>query len=185
MTSVAHPSGQARDPVPSIRMVSVYQEGRKIGVVLSPEVCSILAGQSCNLEELGELVRKIVGAIRDHNQPFTPELVGKSLQEWAKPKPVPSAKVLQAVAEYFGVTVDDLEGLDRHKDITLPRQVAMFLLRELCPLSTTKIGIRLGGRDHSTVMYGQKEIEKRCKEDPGLRQGIKEITTKLLRAQHK
>jgi chromosomal replication initiator protein len=62
-----------------------------------------------------------------------------------------------AVARYFGVRVDDLKGRGRHKQIVVPRQIAMFLLCEDAHLSTPEAG-RLLNRDHTTVMHGMKQI---------------------------
>jgi len=80
--------------------------------------------------------------------------------------------VLDAVARSFNVTVAALRGKDRDKDIVLPRQVAMYLLREETSLSLVQIGETLGGRDHSTVLHGCERIANAIEMDDRLRQRI-------------
>lgn len=183
MTTVVQPSGGTRDSVLSTRIANVYHEGRKIGIVLSPEVCRILAGQPYGLEELGELVQKVVGTIRDRNQPLTPEAVVQVLQERPKSKStqIPPIEVLEAVTEHFHITVQELQGPSRQEYLIVARQAAMLFLRDLSGLSSTKVGERLG-RDHSTVLSGQKTAEERRDGDARFWQDLEDIKARLLRA---
>ncbi|MGL1893723.1 MAG: chromosomal replication initiator protein DnaA [Spirochaetaceae bacterium] len=68
-------------------------------------------------------------------------------------------KVQKAVAEYFNVTTNDLKSKKRTKVVTFPRQVAMYIIREITDFSTTEIGLEFGGRDHTTVMHSCQKIE--------------------------
>lgn len=74
--------------------------------------------------------------------------------------------VAEFVADFYGLTMEDLCGEIRTRDIARPRQVAMFLMRELCPhLSLPAIGRLLGGRDHTTVLWGVRRIEALQKDE--------------------
>ena len=183
MSTVAQPSGEARDSVLSMHEQRVYQEGRKAGVVLAAEVCKILAKRFVNPKELGERVREVIDAIWVRNQPFTLQVVKQLLEEWAKPKlkSIPPREVLTAVAEHFGIGVPDLQGPARDAYTSLARQAAMLLLRDLSGLSSTKVGERLY-RDHSTVLWGQKTAEERRGGEPRFWQDLEEIKASLLRA---
>jgi chromosomal replication initiator protein len=83
--------------------------------------------------------------------------------------------ILKAVSEHFSVKVSDLRSGRKHKVVALPRQVAMFLMREMTKSSFPDIGQRFGGRDHSTVMYAVKMIEKKTKDDVSLRNSIETL----------
>ena len=76
--------------------------------------------------------------------------------------------VQRVVAEYFGLSQSDLKGKKRTKAIAFPRQLAMYLARDMTEYSTTELGIEFGGRDHTTIMYGCQKIENRIKTDSTL-----------------
>jgi len=84
-------------------------------------------------------------------------------------------RVQRVVSEYFNVTPADLKGKKRTKLVTFPRQVAMYIIREITDYSTTEIGLEFGGRDHTTVMHSCQRIEDRMKGDPTLEPTIGEL----------
>lgn len=77
-------------------------------------------------------------------------------------------RVQRVVSDYFNVTPADMKGKKRTKQVTFPRQVAMYIIREITDYSTTEIGLEFGGRDHTTVMHSCQRIEDRMKGDPTL-----------------
>ena len=87
----------------------------------------------------------------------------KEVFEQKAPRRVDENVVMSAVSDYYGVTPEDLKSSRRNREITVPRQVAMYLTREMTGLSLPSIGRAFGGRDHSTVLYrlqhGGKESE--------------------------
>ena len=74
-------------------------------------------------------------------------------------------RVQRIVSEYFNITPNDLKGKKRTKIITFPRQISMYIIREVTDFSTTEIGLEFGGRDHTTVMHSCQRIEDRMKTD--------------------
>ena len=72
--------------------------------------------------------------------------------------------IQETVAKYFNINKDDLAGNKRSNDIAFPRQIAMYLCREVANMSFRKIGEYFGNRDHSTVMHAYRKIEKEIKE---------------------
>ena len=84
-------------------------------------------------------------------------------------------RVQRVVSEYFNVTPADMKGKKRTKQVTFPRQVAMFIIREITDYSTTEIGLEFGGRDHTTVMHACQRIEDRMKGDPTLEPTVGEL----------
>jgi len=87
--------------------------------------------------------------------------------------------VIKAVAEFYSVKVSDLRSDRKHKVIALPRQVAMYLIRSMTRCSLPDIGLRFGGRDHTTVMYAVKKIDKKVREDVSFRNTVDTLRKKL------
>ena len=88
-------------------------------------------------------------------------------------------KIQRVVAEHYNVSVEDLKSKKRVATIAFPRQIAIYLSRQLTDESFPKIGIEFGGRDHSTVMHSWDKIEKERKENKQLDNIINEIISKL------
>ncbi|MBP2675758.1 MAG: dnaA, partial [Deltaproteobacteria bacterium] len=87
--------------------------------------------------------------------------------------------IVKVVSDHFGVKVSELRSERKHKQVAVPRQVAMFLIREMTRCSFPDIGHRLGGRDHTTVMYAVKKIEKKLVEDVSLRNTVDALRKKI------
>jgi len=88
-------------------------------------------------------------------------------------------RILQEVARYFSISAAKLISSKRAHDIAHPRQVAMFLSRELTDASLPKIGQAFGGRDHTTVMYAVNKIKKALNEDSETYKQVQEITSRI------
>jgi chromosomal replication initiator protein len=84
-------------------------------------------------------------------------------------------RVRLAVAQAWGTTPEALQSKKRTKDLTVPRQVAMFLIKELFDVSLVEIGKMFGGRDHSTVIHSISKVEEDIVADPALRQRVEEL----------
>ena len=83
--------------------------------------------------------------------------------------------IQRVVSDYFNIGTADLKSKKRTKAVTLPRQIAMYILRELTEYSTTEIGYEFGGRDHTTVMHACQRIESRMKTDSTLEPTINNL----------
>ena len=88
-------------------------------------------------------------------------------------------RVQRVVSEYFNVTPGDMKGKRKTKQVTFPRQVAMYIIREITDYSTTEIGQEFGGRDHTTVMHSCQRIEDRMKGDPTLEPTVANLIRSL------
>ena len=85
------------------------------------------------------------------------------------------SKVQKIVAEYFQISADDLKGKKRSASIAFPRQIAMFLSRDVLNESYQRIGLEFGGRDHSTVMHSCEKIESDIKTNKSIRETVEKI----------
>jgi chromosomal replication initiator protein len=154
------------------------------GIRLPDDVAAFLASMmKNNIRELeGGLVK--LGAMSSlTNTEITVELARNELKHLidGKDKVITNELVQKVVAEAFGVKVSDLKSKRRTKTIVLPRQVAMYLCRNLVGSSLPETGAFFGGKDHSTVIHACKVVEEKKEKDPELRARI-ELLIKQLRS---
>lgn len=83
------------------------------------------------------------------------------------------------VARYFRIPVSEMRSQRRYREVARPRQIAMYLSRELTPMSLPQIGQRFGGRDHSTVCHAIKQIERLCRVDPYIAADVETLAERL------
>ena len=87
--------------------------------------------------------------------------------------------IQKAVADFYGVRVDDLRSRGRNKSIVLPRQVAMYLCREIVKASLPDIGEGFGGKDHSTVIHSCQKVKQKMAGEEAFRKQVHDLTTQL------
>jgi len=92
--------------------------------------------------------------------------------------------IIAETAVYFGVTVDDIKGPSRSRNLTMARQIAMYLSRELTEHSFPQLGQHFGGRDHTTVMHAEKKIRQLIGERRPVYDQITELATQIRRRSH-
>ncbi|HEV2654716.1 MAG TPA: helix-turn-helix domain-containing protein, partial [Ktedonobacteraceae bacterium] len=92
-----------------------------------------------------------------------------------------SRQIAQAVAEHYRISMDAMCGKQRDKHIVMPRQIAMYLIRQETQDSLLEIGQLFGGRDHSTVLHACEKIDREINVNPTLRREVITIREQLLR----
>ena len=144
-----------------------------------PEVTDIIAKNiSTNVRDLEAALMKLSAYAALVGKNITLEIAQQQLKDvfsQSKHGNVTIDHILRVVADYFKISYGDLKGKKRTKNIVLPRQVAMYIAREITEYSTTELGLEFGGRDHTTVMHGCQKIEERLKLDPSLETTIQKI----------
>jgi chromosomal replication initiator protein len=152
------------------------------GVRLPDEVSLFIAKHvKSSIRELeGSLVRLAAQASFTHRE-ITLELAQEVLKELsAEQQRLPTISGIQkAVAEFYGVRVDDLRSRGRNKSIVLPRQVAMFLCREIVKASLPDIGDGFGGKDHSTVIHACAKVKRMLASEEPFRKQVDELALRL------
>ena len=103
----------------------------------------------------------------------------KDLFPKEKASQVTPIKIQEAVANHFKIKIDDLNSKRRTRNVTVPRQLAMYLCRELTDLSLPKIGELFGGRDHTTVIHAYEKVNRERQEDSRLSALIAEISARI------
>lgn len=132
-----------------------------------------------NIRELEGALTRVMGYAQLMKSSMTVDLANIVLQDILRHKPVTVDQVLEVVARFYNVEIGDLTGRSRNKEVVLPRQVAMFLLREETDASLPQIGAVLGGRDHTTVMYAHDKITEQIETDDNRRREILTIKERL------
>lgn len=146
------------------------------------EVIDFLAHKiQSNIRELEGALNRVVAYANIMAFPLTVETAKAALQDVAPRRSPSLQEVLEAVAHFYGLSVEELESPRRNKAVALARQVAMYLAREETGVSLVEIGRALGGRDHSTVLYGHEKISSLAEEE-SLRREIFSIKEMLYHA---
>lgn len=177
---------QPPDMETRVAILQKKAQARKIQI--SSEVALFIASNvTANVRELeGGLTR--LDALSSMNEtPITVDFARQVLHNLVKEKgpKVTIEMVQQASAKYFGVRVSDLVSKKRTKPVTFPRQVSMYLCRKLANTSYPTIGIRFGGKNHTTALYAYNTIEKRLKHDEELRSILDRIESTIYSQQIK
>jgi len=154
-------------------------------IELPDEVVQLLAESiRGNVRELeGALIR--VGAFSSLiKRPVTVDLAKKIILDSVLPKKIITAEEIQrVVAERFHLKQADLKSKKRTKTIVQPRQITMYLCRDLTSLSFPEIGRHFGGKDHTTVIHACRQIEKRIQNDAAFKQLLDSVTRQLKEGQ--
>ncbi len=120
-----------------------------------------------NIRELEGTLKKIVAQASLTHSPITQELAEKAISDVIahKEKVISADYIKETVSKYFNIDVADMNSSKRSNDIAFPRQIAMYLCRELAKMQYKNIGIEFGNRDHSTVMHACNKIEQEIKKN--------------------
>jgi chromosomal replication initiator protein len=151
--------------------------------VLDREILSVIADiVQTNVRELEGALNRVIAHHEFHHLVPSAESVREVLsgitQNQTK-KSVTSKHILQAVAGYFDINMDDLLGKSREKKLAFPRQITMYLLRTELKCSFPTIGNELGGRDHTTAMHACDKIKKEVEKDAKLRADLDALKEQL------
>ena len=126
-----------------------------------------------NIRELEGILKKILFHAEkkrvDVNEKLALEIIEKTLQN--APKKVTDVQILKAVSDEFGVTIEDLISHSRRKEVVTPRQIAMYLLRDILELSYPYIGEKMG-RDHTTAIHSYEKINQEVDRNPAMNNRI-------------
>ncbi len=142
----------------------------------------IASSINTNIRELeGALIRMIAYSSLVNQDP-TVELANEALKNilsHASARAVNIAQIQQIVSDHFGIKVDEMCSKKRTKNIVLPRQVAMYLCRELTDASLPKIGQEFGGRDHTTVLHAYDKLSRLLEQDNEMQRTVRLLKDKI------
>lgn len=135
-----------------------------------------------NIRELEGALIRVVAYSSLINKDINADLAAEALKDIipsSKPRVITIQDIQQIVGQEFNIKLDDFKAKKRTKSVAFPRQIAMYLSRELTDFSLPKIGEEFGGRDHTTVIHAHEKISKLVQTDTDLQKQIKEISESL------
>lgn len=161
-------------PDEETKMAILQRKAAERGLELSRKVAHFLARQpEANVRVLEGYLTRVIAISSFQGVEVTLDLVQRVVGPLVSERQVSIEDVLATVAGQFGIKVADLKGSRKTRDVSLPRQVAMFLARRLTRASFPEIGRSFGGKDHSTVVKGVKRIEEQLRENPELAEQVR------------
>jgi chromosomal replication initiator protein len=177
VTEIEEPDHETR-----VSIVRRKAEARAKGVQIPEGVCELIADNiATNVRELEGAVQRVLGYASLTGKPLTLELAREALRDVIQPKErkVTIETILRTVAEHYGVKASEIVGRRRHKSISLPRQVCMYLARRLTEYSLVEIGGQFGGRDHTTVIYANEKVAGDIEANHRLREDLDTILRRI------
>ena len=152
-------------------------------LVIPNDTLTYIAGQiDSNVRELEGALSRVQAYSKLKDEPITTDLVYEALRGLKLSKDNRELSIVDIqnkVANYFHISINDLKGKKRMKSIVMPRQIAMYLSREMTNNSLPKIGKEFGGKDHTTVIHACDKIAEIIKLDSDLRKEISDIKSAL------
>lgn len=154
------------------RMAILRKKAEFEKLIISEEILALIAERiETNVRELEGSLTRLTAYSSLTRRPIDMQLAREALRELfnhSETRRVSCDSIQDAVSSYYGLTVEDLKSPRRNHEITVPRQIAMYLTREMMGLSLTKIGDAFGGRHYTTVMSSIDKVEDSIKQSPSL-----------------
>ena len=165
------------------RLAIVKNKAAALGMDLPDKIASYIAENvTSNVRQLEGTVNKILAYKDLLGSEADEETVTRAMQDIIKSSreyiPTPD-NILDYISKYYGVDKEVICGQQRVKDAVAARQIAMYLIRSITKLSVVDIGKVFDNRDHSTVLYSLKQVEKQMKTDPAFAETVKEIKANI------
>lgn len=152
-------------------------------IEVSDEILTFIAQQiQSNIRELEGALVKIMAYASLNKKDIDIEVAGDVLRDIIKndqPQKITVDKIQKIVSSYYNIRPDDFKAKKRNRAISYPRQIAMYLCREMTDLSLPKIGEEFGGRDHTTVIHACEKIMGDMEKEPDIRLTINELKKRI------
>lgn len=165
------------------RIAILRKKARAENLDVPNEAMMYIANQiDTNIRELEGALIRVVAYSSLTNQDVTAHLAAEALKDIipsSRPRIITIQDIQQRVGEYYNLRMEDFKARKRTKAIAFPRQVAMYLSRELTDYSLPKIGEAFGGRDHTTVIHAHEKISHSIKNDQELSKVVHSLTEKI------
>ncbi|WML58268.1 chromosomal replication initiator protein DnaA [Neobacillus sp. PS2-9] len=161
------------------RIAILRKKAKAEGLDIPNEVMLYIANQiDSNIRELEGALIRVVAYSSLINKDINADLAAEALKDIipsSKPKVITILEIQRVVGEYFSIKLEDFKAKKRTKSVAFPRQIAMYLSRELTDYSLPKIGEEFGGRDHTTVIHAHEKISKLLQTDAQMQKQMKEL----------
>ena len=165
------------------RLAILRKKAQLDNILIDDEILTAIATRiDSNIRELEGTLNKLIAKASLTNSPITMEMAERAINDIvSQQEKVVSAEYVQdVVGKYFNINPKDLKGSKRSNDITFPRQIAMYLCRNVANMSLPQIGKDFGKRDHTTVMHACNKIEKEIKENSNTKLIVESVKNILI-----
>ncbi len=161
------------------RIAIIKRKAELLEMNLPDDVIEYIANRlKTNIRQLEGVVKKLKAQSQLYGEKVTINVAQKTISDILnndQPPPLTVEKIIDEVARTFGVTSEDIRSSKRNSNISNARQIAIYAVREITDLSMNLIGEEFGNRDHSTIVYAIKQIEKNMNKDPKLKATVEDI----------
>ena len=165
------------------RMAILKKNTANYGIEIDEEILKYIATNiKSNIRELEGALRKVMASSKLNNKDLSMALAEDALKDIIypeAPKEVTPELIMNVVADHFGVSVSDITSSKRNSEFVLPRQIFMYLCREMIDIPFKSIGNLLGKKDHSTIMHGVDKIKKEIKTNDDIKNKVDIIKKKI------
>lgn len=162
------------------RIAILQRKARSDGLEITEDVLAYIANQvDSNIRELEGALIRVVAYSSLVNEDVSPELAQVALKDIIspeRPRTIQVTQVQKVIGDHFGLKMEDLKGKKRTRNIAFPRQIAMFLTRELTDMSLPRIGDAFGGRDHTTVLHACDRVAEVAAKDEELKATLERLS---------
>ena len=165
------------------RLAILRKKAQLDNILIDDDILSNIATRiDSNIRELEGTLNKLIAKASLTNSPITMEMSERAINDIVsqQEKVISSDYIQEVVGKYFNINPKDLKGSKRSNDITFPRQIAMYLCRNVANMSLPQIGKDFGKRDHTTVMHACSKIEKEIKEKSNTKLIVESVKNILL-----
>ena len=161
------------------RIAIIRKKAELLQIELPADVTEYIATRlKSNIRQLEGVVKKLKAKNQLYGEKITINIAQKTISEIInndQPPPLTVEMIIDEVARHFGLSGDDIRSAKRNSNISNARQIAIYAVREITNMSMNLIGEEFGGRDHSTIVYALKQIEKNMEKDPKLKATVDDI----------
>ncbi|MDK2933573.1 MAG: chromosomal replication initiator protein [Clostridiales bacterium] len=175
--------GDIQPPDYETRIAILKKKAQLENLIVPDEILVHVANQiKSNIRELEGALNRIIAFSALVKQEITQELADEALKDFLSTnnkKTITPTLIQEVVGKYFNLKMEDFKSSRRTKNVAYPRQIAMYLCRELTELSLPKIGEEFGGRDHTTVLHAISKIEEDMKKDTEIKKVIEELNKNI------
>lgn len=172
-------STDVQQPTFETRLAILQLKAEVMGLEIEKEVLDLMAESiTTNIRELEGALKQLSARANLMGEKVDADTARRFLKDQVKlpeSTPVSLEDILSAVTEWYDIQHDELVGRSRRKDVVHPRHVAMYLCREFTSLSLEAIGLRFGGRDHSTVSHAREKVSDRLDVQPELEEELNDV----------
>lgn len=165
------------------RMAILQKKVEAFDYNISNDVLSYIANNvKSNIRELEGSIKKVVVLANLEKKVIDLDIAKEALKDIISPNSpsmISPKNIMSVVCDHFNVSIEDIKSSKRNKELVYPRQVIMYLCRSMTGATYKEIASLLGGRDHSTIMYGERSISDMMEKDESTRRTIETIVNKL------